>query len=124
MNSKLLRGIVTLAICGAVAFTGVAPAGTRADTKVTIRSQSGDFSGQVKSSNPKVCAEGRNVILFKQRGQNQNPPEDRKVAEDTASLNGDRYEWNTGNTGLNGKFYAKVRKTAGCKGDTSKTVHS
>ena len=29
-----------------------------------------------------------------------------------------------GNTGTAGKFYAKVKKTATCKGDTSKTIRA
>ena len=124
MNQRLLKGTVALAICGAVTLTGVAPAGTRANTRVTIQSDSGDFSGYVYGPMPEECSDGRNIILFKQRGSEQDPSTDRRVANDTASLNGDKYQWNTGNTGLNGKFYAKARRTPVCKGDTSRTIHS
>ena len=47
-----------------------------------------------------------------------------KFATDTASLEGDVYRWNTGNTGTEGRFYAKVRRIEGCKGDTSKTIRA
>jgi len=54
----------------------------------------------------------------------EGPRVDERIADDTASLNGDRYEWNTGNTGEFGKFYARAGKTDDCKGDTSKTIRS
>lgn len=42
---------------------------------------------------------------------------------DTASANGPKYMWSTGNTGQqNGKFYARVKCTEDCGGDLSKVV--
>jgi hypothetical protein len=61
------------------------------------------------------------VLLIRQVGT-RGGGDDERLASDTASLNGDVYEWSTGNTGTAGKFYAKVRRTAKCKGDTSPTV--
>lgn len=124
MKPKLLSIAAALAVFGAVSVTGIAGAATDAETKVTIKEQSGDFSGTVRSPRPMRCAEGRKVVLFKQKGRQQRPDRDNKVANDTASLNGDRYEWSTGNTGLSGKFYARAAKTSQCKADSSETVRA
>ncbi len=84
--------------------------------------ESGDFSGKVKSSDPLTCADGRKVTVFKQKGKEQDPKIDKKIASDTAGLQGSDYTWSTGNTGVSGKFYAQAKKTPECKGDRSKTV--
>jgi hypothetical protein len=105
----------------AVAFGQVAG---KTSTTVTIKVAGTDFSGYVKSPRPRKCAKDRKVILYKQVGRNQNPKNDRKIASDTTSKNGDRYMWSTGNTGVKGKFYARVKATSTCKGDTSKTLHT
>ena len=126
MKSTPLRTVFATAVIGAVSVAGTvtAGAGDRAETTVTIRTQNGDFWGYVDSPRPLKCADGRKVVLFKQVGSEQDPSVDSRIASDTASLSGDRYEWNTGNTGMFGKFYARVGKTVDCKGDTSKTVRS
>ena len=54
----------------------------------------------------------------------EDPRNDERVASDLAGLSGDRYEWNTGNTGRFGKFYARAGKTPDCKADSSDTVRS
>jgi hypothetical protein len=117
-------GAVGLAIVTAVVVAGTAGAGTRATTTVTIKTQNGDFWGYVDSPRPLKCADGRKIVLFKQVGAEQDPSVDQKVASDTASLNGDRYMWSTGNTGQSGKFYARAGRTINCKADTSPTVRS
>ncbi len=122
MRARTLTAVVVLAVFGAVAFAGAAIARAPAETKVTIKAISGDFSGFVSSPRPLKCAEGRKVVVYKQMGAEQDPKVDDKIASDTASLSGDRAEWNTGNTGVSGKFYARVGKTPDCKADTSKTV--
>ncbi len=128
MNSsvkrKLIPAVVTASLVGAVSVVGTlsAGAGQKADTIVTIKAAGTDLSGVVKSPRPKKCAKDRKVTVFKQKGASQNPNVDRKIASDTASLNGDRYEWNTGNTGKSGKFYARVAPTPLCKKDTSRTI--
>lgn len=130
MRTQTIATAAALVLAGGLGAPGFAneAASTRGgsliDTTVTLRIENGDFSGQVKSPRPRVCAAGRKVVVFKQVGRNQNPSNDRRVASDTASRNGDRYEWNTGNTGLSGKFYARVARTDECKGDTSETKRS
>lgn len=126
MKPKRASAVVAV-VFGAVSIAGTVSAGAgteRAETTVTIRTDNGDFSGFVNSPRPLKCAEGRKVVLFKQVGPEQDPRVDQRIASDTASLNGDRYEWSTGNTGKFGKFYARAGKTDDCKGDTSKTIRS
>ena len=126
MKPKLASAVVAV-VFGAVSVAGTVSAGAgteRAETTVTIRTENGDFWGYVTSPRPRRCAEGRKIVLFKQVGAEQDPRVDERIASDTASLNGDRYEWNTGNTGRFGKFYARAGKTEDCKGDTSKTIRS
>lgn len=127
MKPKLLPTVIATAVLGVVSVAGTvtAGAGQRAETTVTIRTENGDFWGYVSSPRPRKCADERKVVLFKQVGSEQDPSVDERVASDTASLNGgDRAEWNTGNTGVFGKFYARVGRTEDCKGDTSKTIRS
>ena len=64
------------------------------------------------------------VILYKLRGGGSpDPRTDKKILTDTASLNGARYMWSTGNTGEeNGRFYARVKRTDECRGDLSRVV--
>jgi hypothetical protein len=116
--------IVAALTIGAVSVAGTvtAGAGQKADTIVTIKAEGTDLSGAVKSRRPKKCAKDRKVTVFRQKGASQSPAVDEKIASDTASLNGDRYEWNTGNTGMTGRFYARVGPTAICKKDTSRTI--
>jgi hypothetical protein len=126
VKPKLASAVVAIVV-GAVSIAGTVSAGAgtgRAETTVTIRTQNGDFWGYVNSPRPKKCADGRKIVLFKQVGAEQDPRVDQRIADDTASLNGDRYEWNTSNTGKFGKFYARAGKTDDCKGDTSKTIRS
>ena len=126
MKPKLASAVVAV-VFGAVSVAGTVSAGAGtepAETTVTIRTENGDFWGYVTSPRPRRCAEGRKIVLFKQVGAEQDPRVDERIASDTASLNGDRYEWNTGNTGRFGKFYARAGKTENCKGDTSKTIRS
>ncbi|MGZ8637513.1 MAG: hypothetical protein ACXWX2_11165, partial [Actinomycetota bacterium] len=56
-------------------------------------------------------------------GDDQDPRADDRIASDTSDQNGNHGEWSVGNTGFrDGKFYAKVAKALGCKGDRSKTI--
>ena len=124
MRRTMFATSVVLALAAVMTFGGFANAGTVADSTVTIKAQSGDFSGTISSSRPMRCAQDRKVVVFKQAGANQDPSQDDRVASDTASLSGDRYEWSTGNTGVYGKVYARVGRTEHCKADTSRTVRS
>jgi len=124
MSRTLLPISMVLALAGVMAVAGFANAGTLADSTVTIKVQSGDFSGTISSSRPMRRAQERKVVVFKQAGVNQDPSQDERVASDTASLSGDRYEWSTGNTGVYGRVCARVGRAEHCKADTSRTVRS
>jgi hypothetical protein len=123
-RSTLGAIVVAIAVCGLVFVAGAASAGGGAVTKVTIKAQSGDFSGFVSSPKPHKCANHRLIWVYKQKGKNQNPSVDSRLYMDTADLSGGRYAWDTGNTGASGKFYARAGKIPGCKADTSKTVRT
>lgn len=116
MRIKSIAAIAAIALTGGFAATGASAAG-KAETKVTIKGGP-DFYGYVKSSDPANCAEGRTVKLFKLvDGQKE------LIASDTASANGARYMWSTGNTGAgNGKYFAKAPATPDCRADKSKVV--
>lgn len=107
---------------GAVGASAGGPAAP-ARTTVTIQAEGTDLFGEVRSPRPLRCAAERKVILVKQRGA-RGGGDDERFATDTASLNGDVYEWSTGNTGTPGRFYARVRAIEGCKGDTSPTIRA
>ena len=123
-STKVRTALVALAV-SVTALGGVASAqaGGKADTKVNIKGDNGDYYGYVKSSDAGNCASGRKVKVFKQLGSVQDPKSDLKIGTDTAEPNGDKYMWSIGNSGYkHGHFYAKVGKTSVCKGDTSKTI--
>ncbi len=123
MRGKLVA-VTALAIGSTLSLVGGASAvGGPASTTVTIRADGLDLSGVVRSPAPIRCANERNVIVFKQIGT-RGGGDDQRFAMDTSSLNGNRYEWSTGNTGTPGKFYAKVRPKQGCRGDTSPTIRA
>jgi hypothetical protein len=113
-----------LALVGSTVTTGASAVETRATarTVVTIEADGTDLSGDVRSPDP-ACADGRTVIVIKQKGR-RGGGDDRRFARDTASVDGDDYEWSTGNTGTPGRFYAKVRATPGCQRDTSPTIRA
>ena len=116
--------VAAISISGVLATSAAADAAVT-PTKVTIKGQNGDFNGAVKSTDEGNCANDRKVILYKLTGDSPDPSEDRKIASDTAGPSGDKYVWSTGNTGeKNGKFYARVKKTQFCGGDTSDVIRS
>ena len=123
MKRKLLLALVAVVVLGGIAMPSSAGT-TRAKTTVTIKVEGTDFSGLVKSPRPRRCADGRKVVLFRQTGSEQQPSTDPVIASDTASLNGDQYEWSTGNTGVSGRFYARARRTDRCKADSSRTLRT
>ena len=131
-SPRLRRPLVALAVA-ATALTAMVPAAqaggripkaaAKAETKVSIKGEDGDYYGYVKSSDAGNCANGRKVKVFKQLGSVQDPKNDMKIGSDYAEPNGDKYMWSIGNSGYkHGHFYAKVGKTSVCKGDTSKTI--
>jgi hypothetical protein len=106
------------AAAGMVAATSASAFAVSPST-VTIQAEGTDLSGTVSSSNPS-CVDGRNVVVFKQVGA-RGGGNDIRFASDTADSDG---SWNTGNTGTEGRFYAKVKKTATCSRDLSPTVRA
>jgi hypothetical protein len=115
---------VALCIVG-VGFTDSAEAAHkhRAKTTVTIQAMGTDLSGKVKSKKPGACAANRTVYLMLVIGK-RGGGDDSLFASDTASWSNGAYRWETGNLGHEGRFYAKVKRTAKCKGDTSPTVRA
>lgn len=113
---------MAVAIAGFVGIVGIgaggAQAASRATVSVTIRAEGTDLSGLVKSSRPAVCAADRTVVVFKVRGW-VGGGDDVRFASDTTDLSGGRYTWSTGNTGTEGRFYAKLKATPECRGAVS-----
>jgi hypothetical protein len=116
----LFLGAVALAI---LALSTPASAAGAAKTTLTIRAQGLDLSGTVQSSRGS-CLGDRNVKLYKQKGQEQQPSTDPVIATDTSERQGDHGEWATGNTGMRGKFYVRTAKVPGCTGAASKTIRA
>ena len=111
-------GGIAVAASGALLATGTsAEAAALAPSTVTIQAEGVDLSGTVSSPN-EACLNERKVIVFKQKGK-RGGDDDVKFASDTTGSDG---AWSTGNTGTEGKFYAKVRRTATCNVDFSPTV--
>jgi hypothetical protein len=122
MRHKLLATFAAFAVGASLFIAGTAVAVTRADTHLTIKGPNGDFSGTISSPKPKQCANHRLVLLFRQLGATQNPTHDDKAGMDTSGLQGGKYAWDMGNTGLSGKFYARAPQTTNCKAGSSKTI--
>lgn len=122
MTPKSLTIIAAGAVALGLVAPGVATAGGKVESTVTIRAEGADLSGYVKSPRPRLCAKDRKVVVFKQVGTEQDPRNDDRIASDIASLNGDKAEWSTGNTGVYGRLYARVAPTPDCKSDTSETI--
>ena len=122
MRIKMLLAAAAITVSGVLATD--ASAANLTPTTVTIQAESGgDFFGFVKSSDKNQCAANRKVTLYRLLGTSPNPGADQKIGMDLAQANGDGYMWSTGNSGhMRGKFYARVRKTPDCLGDTSKSV--
>jgi len=121
LKSKSLLTALALTACALLVVAGSAFAG-RADTKVKIKAESGGFYGYVKSDKSK-CANGRKVILYKQKGNGADPKHDKKIGSDIAQANGNKYMWSTGNTGyMKGYFYAYAKKVKGCRAGISKSI--
>ena len=92
-------------------------AAPKARVTVTIQAEGTDMFGTVSSSKPLKCAADRTVRVFKLVAG-----EPHLWANDTTELQGGKYVWSTGNTGTEGRFFARVGPKAGCKGDVSPTI--
>ena len=117
-----IRSLIALGACCALATSGVAmAAGGKADTGVTIKGPD-DVHGKVLSERAS-CQYNRTVIVFKQKGNSQDPSKDEKVGSDTSERSGDVGVWSIGNPGLkSGKYYAKAKGNDKCAAGFSKTV--
>lgn len=117
---KLSAGLVAAVVLGALVMASMAFAG--ADTGVTIKGPNGDFHGKVLSERAK-CQFGRKVVVYKQKGKNQDPSVDKKIGSDTSEKQGNKGVWSIGNSGFKkGKFYAVARKSSGCNAGASETI--
>jgi hypothetical protein len=121
LTSVVRLGLGTAAVLALVASSPAtaAPAAAPARSTVTIKAQGTDLSGTVSSPRQR-CVTDRKVIVIKVVGT-RGGGDDRKFASDLASADG---SWSTGTTGTAGRFYAKVKATARCKGDTSPTIRA
>jgi len=120
MRKKITLGTVAI-VSGVLALSGVANAGGGAPTKVTIEG-TGNVFGYVESTK-KSCMNDRKVTVFKQKGA-KGGSDDKKVASDNASKSGDKYIWDVGNPGIQGKFYARAGAIPGCAADNSPSVRT
>ena len=116
---RAAASVVGLAASAAAAL-GLAPsadAAAPASSTVTIQAEGTDLFGKVSSPRA-VCRADRNVIVYKQVGA-RGGGNDIRFAMDTTDSDGD---WSTGNTGTEGRFYAKVKKNLQCRADFSPTI--
>ena len=116
-TASTVLGLAGLLTGGALILAGSADASTRAPSTVTIQAEGTDLFGQVSSTRA-ACEADRKVIVFKQVGT-RGGGDDIRFASDTTDSDGD---WNTGNTGTEGKFYAKVKRNTECRADFSPTI--
>ncbi len=117
MRKKITLGTVAI-VSGVLALTGIATAGGSAPTKVTVEG-TGNVYGYVESPK-KSCMDDRKVTVYEQKGA-KGGGDDKKVASDEASKNGQYYTWDVGNPGIDKKFYAKAGAIPGCAADSSPT---
>jgi len=119
MKSSIIAVALTLGGIAALSapMTAAEAAPRRANVTVTISAQGTDMSGVVRSPRPLKCAANRTVKLFKMvNGQPH------LFTTDTTSLQGGKWVWSSGNTGQEGRFFAKVARKPGCKADVSRTI--
>jgi hypothetical protein len=114
---------VIIGIAAATVLAAPAHAAPRADVSVTITAEGTDLSGTVRTPRPATCAADRTVVVLKVKGA-VGGGDDERFASDTVGLSGGRYTWSTGNTGTEGRFYAKLKGTADCKPARSGVVRA
>jgi hypothetical protein len=120
MKTRLAVLLVAVVAVSSLMFTGLATAGTAANTIVTIKGPNGDFHGKIKSPDA-GCLGDRLVRLF--MSDSADGPFERTGNSDTSEQQGDVGEWSLGNTGLrDGFFYAKAKATPDCKRGLSRVL--
>jgi hypothetical protein len=111
-----------VAVAGLLGSPVSAHAATVGTSTVTIAAEGVDLHGVLKSDRA-ACMVDRLVIVFKQHGT-RGGGDDTRFAHDTTELVDGHGVWSTGNTGTEGRFYARVRKTDSCAGDSSPTIRA
>jgi hypothetical protein len=85
------------------------------------------FVGFVFSKDPRICASGRPVKLFRQTGKKQRLGRDVKIQQRAFASkqpNG-KYKWHVHLQPAHpAKYYARIGKFADCEKDASKTIHA
>jgi hypothetical protein len=120
MKTRLAFLLVAVVAVSSLMFTGLATAGTAANTIVTIKGPNGDFHGKIKSPDP-GCLGDRLVRLF--MSDSADGPFERTGNSDTSQQQGDVGVWSMGNTGLrDGFLYAKARATPDCNRGRSRVL--
>jgi hypothetical protein len=116
---------VLAVLCGLACVPAAAWSAGKARTTVTIdavflASAETQWSGDLRSPK-KACKNNRRVVIFRQR-----PGADVKVGSTKAhkGLSDNNYYWGYSEPGdaPSGRYYAKVKPTAKCKGDKSGTL--
>ena len=122
-TTRTLAAAVGLATAAAVLVSAPSSqAAPRANNVVTIKAEGTDLSGTVKSKR-RACKNERKVFLVKQKGA-KGGSNDKVIATDITELDDGVGEWSTGNTGIEGRFYAKIKRTPLCKAAVSPTVRA
>jgi hypothetical protein len=120
MKTRVSLLLVAVVAMSSLALTGLASAGTAAETTVTIKGPDGDFHGKIKSEDA-GCLGDRVVRLF--MSDSADGPFERTGNSDTSEQQGQVGAWSMGNTGLrDGFFYAKAKSTPECGGDRSPVI--
>ncbi len=114
---NVLVGTATAVAIATVAGAPPAAAAKPAKVTVTIDAEGVDIFGTIKSPKPKRCADERTVKVFRLIDG-----EPHLWATDTSEKQGNKYVWSIGNTGTEGRYYARVAKKAGCKAAKSRTI--
>ena len=116
MRARLPAAALAVLVAAALALAALAGARAPARTTVTIKGPNGDFSGKVLSPR-KSCLGNRTVVVHRLRGNGYDPANDPRIGSDTSERNGNRGVWSLGNTGIkHGTFYARVKRSPGCRG--------
>jgi hypothetical protein len=122
INIRTVLPAALIAVAGLPLSTVASSAAAPAKTTVTISAEGTDLSGTVASGRA-ACEADRTVRLYQQIGT-RGGGDDVYVGQDTTEVVGDVGVWSTGNTGIAGRFYAKVTKTSSCKGAVSTTIRA
>jgi hypothetical protein len=117
--------VAGIACCSAaLALMATAGAGARdgSFSRIKIETWPHGLFGYVTSPTPGRCADHRRVALFKQRGKGQHPRRDKRIARVRTRPNHRLHQWSV-RTNRKGRFYAKARRTPGCRVAFSKSIH-